>query len=210
MSLSQNPLLGPMKKSMGNFTTYSYHGMNIVRLKAFKINDPKTEKQLNMRARMSAIAEMYRQFSGIIALGFPERDERTFPQNMFVSANFKTAFVMEDTTPVISYPLLLIAKGSLPRVTITEATTDAGGITIHYDAGALLQNVTATDEIIACALLTTGELLIARQFIGFESIGTLQLKYPSLQAEQVVCCYAFVRSGDGEKSSDSVYVEVKD
>jgi len=208
MSLSQNPLLGPMKKSMGNFTTYSYHGMNIVRLKPFHPKDPKTEKQLNMRARMSGIAEMYRKFRGIIALGFPERDERKSPQNMFVSANFRTAFVMEDTMPVISYPLMLLAKGSLPRVTIPEATTDAGGITIHYDAGALYPDVTSTDEIIACALLTTGELLIARQFIGMEPIGTIQLKYPSLQAEQVACCYVFVRSQDGKKASDSVYVEV--
>ena len=209
MSLSQNPLLGPMKKSMGNFTTYSYHGMNIVRLKPFHPKDPKTEKQLNMRARMSGIAEMYRKFRGIIALGFPERDERKSPQNMFVSANFKTAFVMEDTIPVIGYPLMLLAKGSLPRVTIPEATTDAGGLTIHYNAGALRPDVTATDEIIACAALTTGELLIVRQFIGFELLGTIQLKYPSLQAEQVACCYVFVRSQDGKKASDSVYVEVK-
>ena len=208
MSLSQNPLLGPMKKSMGNFTTYSYHGMNIVRLKPFHPKDPKTEKQLNMRARMSGIAEMYRKFRGIIALGFPERDERKSPQNMFVSANFRTTFVMEDTMPVISYPLMLLAKGSLPKLTIPEAFIDAGGIAIHYDAGALRPDVTATDEIIACAALTTGELLIVRQFIGSESIGTIQLKYPSLQAEQVACCYVFVRSQDGKKASDSVYVEV--
>jgi len=210
MSLSQNPLLGPMRKSMGNFTTYSYHGMNIVRSKAFKINDPKTEKQLNMRARMSPLSEMYRRFSSMIALGFPERDERQSPQNMFVSANFTTAFVMEDNIPVISYPLMLLAKGSLPKLTIPEALIDAGGITIHYDAGALLPDVTSTDEIIACAFLTTGELLIVRQFIGIEPIGTLQLKYPTLQAEQVVCCYAFIRSGDGEKASASVYLEMKD
>ena len=110
MSLSQNPLLGPMRKSMGNFTMYSYHGMNIVRTKAFKINDPKTEKQLNMRARMSPLSEMYRRFSSMITLGFPERDERKSPQNMFVSANFTTAFVMEDKTPVISYLYSAVSK----------------------------------------------------------------------------------------------------
>ena len=208
MSLAQSSLLGPMRKSMGNFTMYSYHGMNIVRTKAFKINDPKTEKQLNMRARMSPLSEMYRKFSSMITLGFPERDERKSPQNMFVSANFTTAFVMEDKTPVISYPLMLLAKGSLPKLTIPEAFIDAGGIAIHYDAGALRPDVNATDEIIACAMLTTGELLIVRQFIGFEPIGTIQLKYPALLVEQVACCYAFVRSGDGEKASDSVYVEV--
>jgi len=209
MSLAQNSLTGPMKNSMGNFTMYTYKGMNIVRSKAFTIKDPKTEKQLNMRARMSEIAVMYRKFSPIIDLGFPEREEHQSPQNMFVSANFNTAFVMADTLQVLSYPLMMLAKGSLPRVTIPEATTDAGGITLKYDAGAMLPEVTDTDEIIACALLLTDELLIIRQFIGHESIGTIRLKYPALQTEEVVCCYVFVRSRDGEKASDSVWVEVK-
>ena len=56
----------------------------------------------------------------------------------------------------------------------------------------------------------TDELLMTRQFIGYESIGTIRLNYPTLQAEQVACCYVFVRSGDGKKASGSVYVEVKD
>jgi len=57
--------------------------------------------------------------------------------------------------------------------------------------------------------LKTDELLKTRQFIGYEPIGTIQLKYQALQAEEVACCYVFVRSRDGEKASDSVYVEVK-
>jgi len=208
MSIAEIPLMGPMRKSMGNFTVYTLNGMNIVRSKAFKIKDPKTEKQLRMRVRMTLMAKMYKKFTPILALGFPERDERKSPQNMFVSVNFNTAFVMVDKVPVISYPQMLLAKGSLPCVTITEATIDAGGITITYDAGAMSRDVKASDEIIACALLMSGALLMDRQFIGFEAIGALHLNYPSLQAEQVTCCYAFVRSNDGMKASDSVYVEV--
>ena len=208
MSIAENPLTGSMRKSMGNFTMYTYNGMNIVRSKAFTIKDPKTEKQLNMRARMSRIAVMYRKLNPIISLGFPEREVQQSHQNMFVSANFKTAFVMADDVQVLSYPLMMLAKGSLPPVTIPEAATDAGGITLHYDAGALLPDVTANDEIIACALLITDELLMIRQFIGHKPIGTLQLKYPSLQAGDVACCYVFVRSRDGEKASDSVYVPI--
>jgi hypothetical protein len=51
---------------------------------------------------------------------------------------------------------------------------------------------------------------MAQQFIGYNSIGTIHLNYPALQVEDVACCYVFVRSGDGEKASDSVYVEVTD
>jgi len=206
MSIAQNPLLGPMRKSMGNFTTYSLYGMNIVRSKPLKVRDSKTEKQLTVRARMTRLAETYKAFSSIIALGFPENSYGKSPQNMFVSANFASAFVTTEEGQVISYPQLLLAKGSLPIVTIPEASTDADGIKLRYDAGVLFPEVMASDEIIACAGLTTGELLIARQFMGNEPIGTLLLKHPSLQSEEVACCYVFVRSGDGKKASDSVYV----
>jgi len=115
---------------------------------------------------------------------------------------------MEGTDPVISYPLMLVSIGSPTPVTITEATVDIEGITLNYNARALIPELYDTDEIIACALLKNDELLTAGQFIGRGTSVTLQLKYPDLQAEQVVCCYVFVRTGDGAKVSDSVWVEV--
>ena len=207
MSLVQSPLMGPMRKSMGNFTMYSYNGMNIVRSKAFKHRDAKTEKQLNNRVRMTVIAEMYRTFRSVIGLGFPDNKDGKSPQNLFVSANFSTAFEMTENKPVISYPMLLVAKGSLPAVKVTEAFMDATGITVCYDAEALFPHVTATDEIIACVLLKSGELLIVRQMIGYQPVGNIRLNYQNLQAGEVACCYVFVRT---EKTfSDSIYVEVK-
>lgn len=208
MSIAQNPLTGSMKKSMANFTTYTLNGRNIIRSKAFLPKDAKSEKQLILRARMSGIGEMYQIFKSIINLGFPEREIYQSPQNMFVSANIKTAFVMEDIVPVISYPMMLLSRGSLSPVKITQATTDAEGITLNYDAHALVPELYSTDEIIACALLKTDKLLTFGQFIGHEPIGTLQLKRTVLKAEDVVCCYVFVRTGDGGKASNSVYVPI--
>jgi hypothetical protein len=208
MSIADNPLTGPMRKSMGNFTMYSYNGLNIVRSKTSRHRDAKTEKQLNNRERMTVVAEMYRVFGSIIAWGFPEDREGKAPQNMFVSANFSTAFDTTGKKPVISYPRLLVAKGSLPAVKITEAFTDAAGITVRYDAEGTYPEVTPTDEIIGCARLKTGELLITRQLMGFEMMGTVLLKYPNLKATDVTACYVFVLRGDGSKASNSVWVEV--
>ncbi len=209
MSIAENPLTGAMKNSIGNFVTYTLNGRYIVRSKAFMPKDSKSPKQLILRARMSRIGEMYQIFRSIINLGFPEREIYQSPQNVFVAANFKTAFVMEGTEPVISYPLMLLSKGSLTPVTITGATIDAEGITLSYNARALIPELYSTDEIIACALLKTNKLLTAGQFIGHGTNVTLQMKYPDMQADQVVSCYVFVRTGDGLKVSDSVFVEVK-
>jgi len=207
MSISENPLLGPMRKSMGNFTMYSYHGMNIVRSKAFKVKDAKSEKQLIMRARMAGIAELYRTFRSVIGLGFPDNKDGKSPQNLFVAANISTAFEMTDNMTVISYPKLLVAKGSLPAVKVTEAFMDVTGITVRYDAEALFSYVTPTDEIITCALLKSGELLIIRQIIGYQAVGIVRLNYQSLQEEYVTACYVFARTE--KTSSNSIYVEVR-
>ena len=208
MSIAQNPLLGPMRKSMGNFTMYSYNGMNIVRSKAFRVKDAKSEKQLNVRSRMTAMGEKYRFFRSVIGLGFPENSEGKSPQNMFVKVNYSIAFEMIDNKPVISYPLMLVAKGSLPEVKVTDTVIDVEGIKLQYDASPLFPKVMATDELIACARLNSSVLLIARQVLQFKAVGTIVLKYPDLQAGDVVSCYLFARSGDGRKTSNSVFVEV--
>jgi len=209
MSIAESPLLGPMRKSMGNFIISSYNGMIIVRSKPFKVKDAKSEKQLIMRARMTLLADMYHAFSTILSLGFPENSIGKSPQNMLVSANFTTAFEMADMKPVISYPLFLVAKGSLPEVKVLEAVVDAEGITVRYDTDLSSDDVVATDEIIACALLKTRELLFSRQIRGYKATGTILLKYPALQVGEVTCCYIFSRDINGMKASNSVYVEVK-
>jgi len=209
MSIAENPLVGRMKGSMANFTMYTLNGKNVVRGKAFEIKDARSPDQLVLRERMTLLNEMYSGFESIIRLGFPERHEGLTPQNMFISVNFSTSYEIIDEIQVISYPLLKLSQGSLPKVEVIDATIVDGGIAIRYDKNSVFPDVDATDEILACAGLITGELLIAKQFIGYDDIGTILLKNSVLHAEDVMCCYVFVRSGDGKKSSNSVYVEVK-
>ena len=209
MSITENPLVGRAKGSMANFTMYTSHGKNIVRGKAFEIKDAKSKDQLIMRDRMKLLADRYQIFKSIIRLGFPERREDQIPHNMFISANFSRAFEMIDEIQVIRNPLLLLSKGSLPEVKVMDAVTGSDGITIRYNAKEMFPDVKDDDEISACALLNSGGLYIAKQFVGYEDIGTILLKYPNSDAEVVECCYVFVRSGDGKKASNSTYVEVK-
>jgi len=209
MSIAQSPLLGPMKGSMGNFTVYMLNNKVVVRSKAFNIKDAKTANQLNVRARIALMAKMYQGFESIIRLGFPENSEKKSPQNMFLKNNFKTAFETVDHVPQIRYPWLLLSQGSLPEVKVLDAVINDEGILIRYDAGLLPDVLFATDEIIVCARLITGALLIARQIRGYEAIETILLKRHDLVVDKIECCYAFVRSGDGKKASNSVYVEIK-
>jgi hypothetical protein len=84
-------------------------------------------------------------------------------------------------------------------VTIPHATIDAGVLTLKYDARALTLDLQANDEIIACSLLKTDELIMTMQFIGHEPIGILPIKYTTLQAEQVYVAMYLYEVGMGKR-----------
>jgi len=209
MSIAQNPLMGSMRKSMGNFTTMSYNGRNIVRSKAFNLKRKISEAQEEQIQRFSALAGVYNSFGGIIGEGFVENRKGLSAYNRFISANFKTAFTVTGNGAVINYPRLLISKGSLPGVKVSGSVTGGDGITIRYETQADLPVALPTDMVVAFAEMRTGKLLLTRQERGSEETGSILIPCTNVRAEEIVCCYLFARSADGKKSSDSAFVAVE-
>jgi len=206
MSIAQNPLLGPMRKSMGNFTTTSYNGMNIIRSKAFKKKDAKSKKQLIHRQKIILMAKAYKSFGGFNYVGFPENSRGKSPYNMFLGANISCAFDLTGEMPVISYPALMVSKGTLIKIMVPKNEVSEEGILITYETYIGLPNISVEDEIIAFALLKNGELVHKRQARGSGVTETILLNHQDLQIEEVECCYVFARSKDGKKTSNSTYV----
>jgi hypothetical protein len=206
MSIAENPLLGPMRKSMGNFTVSTYNGRNIVRSKPFMLKVKQSDKQKKTVERFKILKELHRSLGGLDELGFPENRHGKSPYNMFLTANLTSAFETVDNLPVIHYPSLLVSKGSLPSVKVTEAILDAEGITIIYQTFNGLPRISDDDEIIAFAMLKSGEVFVEMQPRGIGITETILLKHPDLQPEEVVYCYVFARSRDGKKASNSMYV----
>ena len=206
MSIAQNPLLGPMRKSMGNFTTMYINGRNIVRSKAFHVKRKKSKAQVRQITKMTLLADINRNFGGITDWGFVENCKGMSPYNLFVSANFNSAFDLTGEIPIISYPMLQVSKGSIPKVKTTEITIDTEGITINYETGKGFPKVSATDEIIGFARLKKGSLLITRQPRGSEETGSIFIPFQDEKNDEVVCSYLFARSEDGKKVSNSVFI----
>ena len=208
MSIAQNPLTGPMRKSMGNFVTSSYNGINTVRSKVFRRKDNKTKAQMEHRIGFKLVADSFQSLGVITEWGFAERKSSTSTYNLFISANYPSAIDKSGEVPVIRYPMLQVSKGSIPKVKTTEITIDTEGITINYETGKGLPKVSATDEIIAFARLKKGSLLITRQPRGSEETGSIFIPFQDEKNDEVVCSYLFARSEDGKKVSNSVNIGI--
>ena len=206
MSIAQNPLTGPMRKSMGNFVTSSYNGINTVRSKVFRRKDNKTKAQMDHRIGFKLVADAFQSLGVITKWGYAERSGSTSTYNLFISANYPSAIDKSGEVPVVSYLQLQVSKGSIPKIKTTGFTMDAEGITISYETGIGLPKVSETDEIIAFAKLKKGSLLITRQPRGSEETGSIFIPFKDEKDEVVECCYLFTRSEDGKKVSNSTYI----
>jgi len=197
MSISENPMTGEMRQSMANFVTTTCHGQNIIKKKVFKPHDVNSPAQQRQRESFKLIVDLYESFGGITDQGFPDRPRTFSPFNAFMKANLDTAIDNTGSVPAVDYTLLRVAEGTLPKVVVNSGTVGATGITLTYETDVQVSRVSATDQVVAFALLEKGSLLVARQVRGNMATSTILIPYPGVLAAEVVCCYLFILNKDG-------------
>ncbi len=208
MSISQNPLLGPMRGSAANFTTYKLKGQNVVRIKAFHPTNANTVRQQHHRAGFKLMVKVYHSFGGMADWGFPNRPAKQSTYNAFMAANLPNAIDTTSDVPKIDYHKLVVARGPLPMVTVTGASLDSTGVIVEYACSTNFGNEGATDIVVAFLKTTTGELAMARQERGKADKGFLLIQIEDLKVEEMECIYLFTTSADEKRASNSVFVEV--
>ncbi len=206
MARSQNPLTGKMSGTVGNFVTSSLGSQNIVRTKSFMPRDAKTEAQIKQRDGFKMIVDLYFALGSIPEEGFAQRGSEITVYAAFMAANLAGAIDKSGSESVIDYTKLKIANGTLGSPLVKSATLTAGGIVISYLPMLKDQRNLPTDEVVALALLKTGELWIERQPRGEVSPATLIIPVEDVTADDIPGVYLFMKRTDGSKVSSSVYV----
>ena len=208
MAISQNPMTGKMSGTMGNFVTSSLGSKNIVRAKAFGGRDANSEAQQMQRGGFKLIGQLFPMLGSIPEEGFVQRDSETSVYAAFMAANLKEAIDKTGETAVIDYSKLVVSDGSLSKVIVTETTLDETGITVKYLSSLKNELNKATDEIVALALLASGELWVERQPRGSELTNSLLIPAPSVNTADILGIYVFAKRADGSKSSKTVYIHL--
>jgi hypothetical protein len=208
MSVAQNPITGQMHKSMANFSTYFRDGKNIVRSKAFNRKDANSDLQKIQRACFKCVVMAYQQVSSIAVVGFPVRHAGTSVYNAFISANLPKAVDTTDVFPKINYHRLMVAKGTLPSVSVTDVAEDKTGITIKYHSNVYFSKANETDWIVALAMTKDGTAATVRQQRGSKVNGILSIALPHADVSDIEFVYLFTLSANGKMASDSQFVEV--
>lgn len=201
-------ILGGFSGKVGNVVGGSWKGIDYMRSKPNKVNDPKTEAQLAQRQKFALVNAFLKRIQPIIKLGFTNNTKRMTAINSAMSYNLKNA--VEGTYPDlgINYPAAMIARGDLiPGRGATAESTVANEITFSWSDNSGVGSANADDSALLVVYNPSKDRAIyipgngpERQEEGY----TLTLP-DSYGGDAVEVWLAFVNS-EGTDASDSEYL----
>lgn len=135
MAIINSLAIGKARKSAGNLTFATIQGRTIAREKPVNVRNPRTEKQLAQRSKMSNTVAAYRNIGIMVKHLFTKLPKYTSQYNQFVKENIKIADqfeIIEETGKVTNVEGLMISNGDiLPFKTMVEY--DYGEVTVSWE-----------------------------------------------------------------------------
>lgn len=113
MAIFQSPVLGKLKKSIGNTVTYVNNGQNIIRAKPVSINDAQSNAQVEIRDNLKNGVTLFQKLSPIINLGMVKGTQTTSPYNRFISAYQNAMKPDGNGVKKTDYKDIILSNGNL-------------------------------------------------------------------------------------------------
>lgn len=121
--ITQNPLIGRSKKSLGGATATTWKSINVLKSKPVSVANPRSAGQIAQRTKMKNATAVARAIMQDVKLGFKEKAIKMSEYNAFVKKNLSVSvFSSIVGNPLIEDPaLMLISDGSIGSSSISAA-----------------------------------------------------------------------------------------
>ena len=103
---------------------------------------------------------------------------------------------------------MLIAKGTLPCVEVTDFELKDNLIKLNYLTKIGLPKVSTIDKITLIVIFKNGAIYVARQIRGEGISVSIELTNRNINKIEILFGYVFALSTDGKKASNSEYIEI--
>lgn len=199
--------------SAGPITYANWKGIGYFKQKAFTVANPKTDGQINARARLALMVALFADVGAAVQVGFKEMAVKMSQYNAFVKYNINTALTYVSLgVYTVDWSLIQFAKGTLGNTAISSAAASAAtnNATIVYSNVVTSFNQSLDDLAMVCYNnITTG-------VGGFNSTsgaerqdGTVTIAIEGgVTAGDDIHLWLFFKQTTGNKISDSVYLNI--
>lgn len=154
MAQLTNGILGPFIGTASNVTGYMMNGKNFVRTRRRKSAAPKTPKRLAQQQKIKVCNVFTKPFcgTGFFNKTFPAYESGGTGFSRATSAIMRLAIMGTYPDFVISYPLALISRGSMPPAENAAATrTPEGNLLFNWTDNSCTGTAKRNDKVVLVA-----------------------------------------------------------
>lgn len=207
MGTIQKGILGGFSGKVGTVIGGNWKGVDYMRSKAASISNPKTEAQLDQRARFGAALKFLQPLTSFLRVGFKNYAVKMTAFNSAMSYNLNNALGGVYPDYFIDYPNALVSRGKLPgALNPVVGPQGPGQIFFTWSDNSDDSIASVTDKVLLVVLNPAKQKAIS-------VIGGTQRNVPgqviivpaSFAGDEVQCFIAF-QDANQTVLSDSVYV----
>ena len=135
--------------TLGDKVYYVRKGIQYTRSRPVSVSKPKSEAQLDQRAKFTTILKFLQPLTGFLRVGFKTEHATMSPFNAAMSYNFKNALTGTYPDYDIDYTKIRVSQGSLPGALNPKVRlTTTGEIEYTWDNNAFEINSMGDDKVL--------------------------------------------------------------
>lgn len=206
----QNPIIGRAKNKLGGVVFQTWKGKNVLRSKPLTVANPKTDKQVAQRNKLSAAVDIYRNTSGGVKAGYVQQAAGQSEYNAFTSEIMRNAMSAVGTVVTVAFEDILFSKGTIAIQGQFGAVQGAGSsITdFNWDEVILAPGQSVADTFVAIGYNTALKQwsVVFTPETRADAFSTVQWSF-GVGGAVLLHVWGFFVNVAGNKTSDSQHVQ---
>jgi hypothetical protein len=209
MGTIKKGILGGFSGKVGTVIGGNWKGIDYMRGKAASISNPKTEAQLDQRARFGAALAFLQPMTPFIRVGFKNFAIKMTAFNSAMSYNLNNALIGAYPDYSIDYANALVSRGSLAGALNPAAeSANQGEVTFGWDDNSVEGNARPTDLAMLLVLNPIKKEAVYITNGAARTEGSQTLSVPASYSGDAVECYIAFIGLNGSISSSKYAGEV--
>lgn len=199
---------GGITGKVGNVVGAYWRDIYYIRSLPSKINNPRTKGQVKQRSKFSVTMEFLKTITPYIRIGYKECSTgRNTAFNVATSYIMKNATTEKFDNIELDFSKVLVSRGSLISATGIKAEIINRQIQFNWDS-ILDENASSNNLVMVLAYNSTKKEANYNICASQRSNSVALLQMPPAWHGDTIHSYLSFRTADGEKVSDSLYVEL--
>jgi hypothetical protein len=208
MAIFNKGILGGFSGTIGNIVGGSWRGIDYMRSKPNKVNNPNTPAQQTQRSKFKLVMSLLKKIKPVIQAGFTSDHKRKSAFNIASSYNLKNAVTGSLPDMAIDFSALSVSRGPLvPAEGATAESDSPMTVSFSWSDNSDIGSAQSDDQALILLYNTSKErALYIVEGGAVRSDGSYTMNMPSSYGDDTVEAYLGFVSADGKEASDSEYL----